>query len=158
MLYSKSAEYAIQAMVYLAEKGDSKPVRVYEIAKAYNIPQQFLSKIAQNLVKQRLLSAVRGRNGGLKLAKPASEILLNQIVYAVDGPPPDHEVCVIGLDYCSDDMPCPLHHHWKPIREQIRTLLEEENLEHLAKNVTLKRELMAEDGSSALIGQPSIIK
>lgn len=159
MLYSKSAEYAIQAMIYLAEKNDPSPVRVNEIAKAYNIPQQFLSKIAQNLVKQRLLLSVRGRNGGLKLARPASEILLNQIVYAVDGPPAEHEVCVIGLDYCSDDMPCPLHHHWKPIREQIRSLLEEENLEHLAKKVSHKRELMAAGGNSEpLIGHPETIK
>jgi len=154
MLYSKSAEYAIQAMIYLAEKNDPNPVMVGEIAKAYDIPQQFLAKIAQNLVKQRLLSAVRGRNGGLRLAKPAKEILLNQIVSAIDGPPPEEEICVIGLDYCSDETPCPLHHQWKPIRKQIRSLLEEENLEQLARDVIKKRKLMKKEGITSLVGQP----
>lgn len=155
MLYSKSAEYAIQAMIYLAEKNDPNPVMVGEIAKAYSIPQQFLAKIAQSLVKQRLLTAVRWRNGGLRLARPANEIKLNQVVYAVDGPPPENEVCVIGLDYCSDDAPCPLHHYWKPIREQIRNLLEEENLQHLANKVIEKRVEMDAKGIESLIGSPS---
>ncbi|MEE8335566.1 MAG: Rrf2 family transcriptional regulator [Candidatus Neomarinimicrobiota bacterium] len=154
MLYSKSAEYAIQAMIYLAEKNDPKPVMVGEIAKAYGIPQQFLAKIAQSLVKQRLLFAVRGRNGGLKLARSAEDILLNQIVFAIDGPPPEEDICVIGLDYCSDDAPCPLHHQWKPIRKQIRTLLEEENLAQLARVVIKKRKKMTLEGITSIIGQP----
>jgi len=50
MLYSKSAEYAIQAMVYLAEAKSEKPVMTAKIAKDYNIPYQFLAKIVQTLV------------------------------------------------------------------------------------------------------------
>ncbi len=69
MLYSKSAEYAIQAMIYLAEKNSPDPIMISEIAKAYNMPQQFLAKIAQTLVKQQLLIAIRGRNGGVNLQR-----------------------------------------------------------------------------------------
>ena len=119
MLYSKSAEYAIQAMIYLAEKNSPKPVMISEIAKAYNIPQQFLAKITQILVRHHLLLTVRGRNGGVLLGRPASEIYINKVVQAVDGPPPEHEQCVIGLDACSDEQPCPLHPKWSVIREQI---------------------------------------
>ncbi|NOZ75059.1 MAG: Rrf2 family transcriptional regulator [FCB group bacterium] len=144
MLYSKSAEYAIQAMIYLAEENSPDPIMISRIAKAYNIPQQFLAKISQTLVKHRLLIAVRGRNGGVKLARPANEIYLNQIVHAVDGPPPEKEQCVIGLDYCSDSVPCPLHHKWKVIREDIREMLGAEDLAHLAKRVINKREQMVE--------------
>ncbi len=146
MLYSKSAEYAIQAMIYLAEKKSDGPVMISEIASGYNIPQQFLAKIAQTLVKHRLLKAVRGRNGGVLLAKPASEIFLHHIVWAIDGPPPDREQCVIGIDYCSDSAPCPLHHRWKVIREDIRVMLESETLEELADRVLEKRELMKKLG------------
>jgi len=144
MLYSKSAEYAIQAMIYLAETNSPKPVMISQIAKAYNIPQQFLAKIAQTLVKHRLLIAIRGRNGGVKLARPANEIYLNQIVYAVDGPPPEQEQCVIGLDYCSDTAPCPLHHRWKIIREDIRDMLVAEDLADLALRVLEKRKIMSD--------------
>jgi len=142
MLYSKSAEYAIQAMIYLAEKKSEKPVMIHVIAKEYGIPSQFLSKIMQTLVKQKLIKATRGRNGGINLAKPATEIYLNDIVYAVDGLPPDKEQCVVGLDLCSDDTPCPLHEQWKPIRHQLRHMLESESLDHLAKRVIEKRNLM----------------
>lgn len=152
MLYSKSAEYAIQAMIYLAEKNSPKPVMISEIAAAYNIPQQFLAKISQILVRHRLIIAIRGRNGGVKLGRSAKQIYINQVVQAVDGPPPEQEQCVIGLDYCSDEQPCPLHNEWSVIREQIKEMLEAENLEHLAKRVIAKRSDMHKLGFKDLIG------
>lgn len=152
MLYTKSAEYAIQAMIYLAEKNSPKPVMISEIAAAYEIPQQFLAKIAQILVRHRLLIAIRGRNGGVKLGRSPKDIYIHQVVEAVDGPPPEHEQCIIGLDYCSDEQPCPLHNKWSVIREQIKEMLEAENLEHLAKRVIEKRLAMRELGFDDLIG------
>jgi len=143
MLYSKSAEYAIQAMVYLAEAKSEKPVMTAKIAKDYNIPYQFLAKIVQTLVKHRLIKATRGRTGGINLYQDAENIYLYQIVDAVDGPPPEEEQCVIGLDLCSDATPCPLHHTWKPIKESIRKMLADENLEELAHRVVEKRKLMS---------------
>tara|TARA_B100001964_G_scaffold54487_1_gene61658 strand:- start:1133 stop:1594 length:462 start_codon:yes stop_codon:yes gene_type:complete len=143
MLYSKSAEYAIQAMVYLAEAKSEKPVMTAKIAKDYNIPYQFLAKIVQTLVKHRLIKATRGRTGGINLYRDAENIYLYQIVDAIDGPPPEEDQCAIGLDLCSDDTPCPLHHTWKPIKESIRKMLAEENLEELAHRVVEKRRLMA---------------
>jgi len=142
MLYSKSAEYAIQAMIYLAELKSEKPVMVREIAEAYGIPSQFLSKIMQTLVKQRLIKATRGRKGGITLNKPAREIYLNQIINAIDGPPPEKEQCVVGLDLCSDETPCPLHEQWKPIRLKLRNMLDSESLDILAKRVLSKRKIM----------------
>ena len=143
MLYSKSSEYAIQAMVYLAEAKSEKPVMTAKIAKDYNIPYQFLAKIVQTLVKHRLIKATRGRTGGINLYQDAENIYLYQIVDAVDGPPPEEEQCVIGLDLCSDATPCPLHHTWKPIKESIRKMLADENLEELAHRVVEKRKLMS---------------
>ncbi|HJL78011.1 MAG TPA: Rrf2 family transcriptional regulator [Candidatus Marinimicrobia bacterium] len=142
MLYSKSAEYAIQAMIYLAETKSDKPVVTSKIAKDYNISHQFLAKIVQTLAKNRLIKTTRGRTGGISLYREAKDIYIHQIVDAIDGPPPEQEQCAIGLDFCSDDVPCPLHHQWKPIRESIRQMLSSENLEELADRVIAKRELM----------------
>ena len=61
------------------------------------------------------------------------------IVYAIHGPPPEEEMCVIGLDICTDDVPCPVHSHWKVIKENIRTLLGNENLSIEMAN---KREIL----------------
>lgn len=139
MLYSKSAEYAIQAMIYLSENQTDKPIMISSIAEAYNIPYQFLAKIVQTLVKRRLVVAKRGRNGGIFLGRDPKTIYLYEIVDAVDGPPPEKEKCAIGLDLCSDESPCPLHHKWKPIRGEIRDMLSAENLEELAHRVIEKR-------------------
>lgn len=138
MLFSKSVEYAIQAMIYLAEKESDDPIMIGEIAGAYGIPQQFLAKIVQTLVKHRLMVAVRGRKGGVKLARNPSEIYLPQIVAAIEGPPLEEEPCVFGLDACSDQEPCPLHHHWTVIRDEIHHMLENEDLKKLARRVSEK--------------------
>lgn len=142
MLYSKSAEYAIQAMIYLAENKPEKPVMIRKIAKDYNIPYQFLAKIMQILVKNRLIKATRGRTGGVMLGRDPNLIYLNQIVYAVDGHPPEEDICVVGLDLCSDSVPCPLHEQYKPIRKQLRKMLTDESLEDLAIKVIAKRKKM----------------
>ena len=129
-------------MIYLAQKGSEEPVMIGEIAKSYNIPHQFLAKITQTLVKQKLLVTVRGRKGGVKLSRSPSGIYLPEIIQAIEGPPSDQEQCVFGLDMCTDEQPCPFHSKWSVIREQIRDMLESENLAELAKRVDEKHKLM----------------
>ena len=142
MLYSKSAEYAIQAMIYLTENKSDSPTMIHKIASSYGIPSQFLSKIMQSLVKHRLIHATRGRTGGVTLAKSPKKIYLNDIVVSIDGPILENPQCVIGLNLCSDEVPCPLHDQWKPIKENMRQMLENESLKHLADRVIAKREKM----------------
>lgn len=144
MLYSKSSEYAIQAMIYLAENQSMKRIMVNKIAAEYDIPVYFLAKIVQTLSKHHLIRSFRGRNGGIQLNKPAKDIRIIDIVYAIDGPPPEVEMCVIGLDECSDSIACPLHNNWKIIKENIRVLLGHENLDTLAEEVIKKKELLAQ--------------
>ena len=142
VLYSKSAEYAIQAMIYLTENKFDSPTMIHKIASSYGIPSQFLSKIMQSLVKHRLIHATRGRTGGVTLAKSPEKIYLNDIVVCIDGPILENPQCVIGLNLCSDEVPCPLHDQWKPIKEKMRQMLENESLKHLADRVIAKREKM----------------
>ncbi|HLV84771.1 MULTISPECIES: iron-responsive transcriptional regulator RirA [Devosia] len=75
MRLTRQSNYAIRALVYCAvnEPGLS---RVADIARAYNISELFLFKLIKPLVENGLLATVRGRNGGIKLGKPADEITL----------------------------------------------------------------------------------
>ena len=79
------------------------------------------------------------------LARKSNNIYLNEIVDAIDGPPPEKELCAIGLDLCDDETPCPLHNQWKPIRKSIRAMLTRESLEELAHRVINKRKIMHPD-------------
>ncbi len=139
MLYSKSAEYALQAMIYLAEHEDRGLAMVSSIAAAYDIPRHFLAKLVQTLTRHHLIKSYRGRNGGIKLAGPAEKITLLQVVSAIEGPPPEQEMCVIGLDVCSDDAVCPLHNQWQHIKDLVQETLHHQTLADLAEGMRRKR-------------------
>ncbi len=143
MLYSKSAEYTIQAMLYLAENEGKGLVMVGSIAEAYNIPKHFLAKLVQTLTRNHLIKSYRGRNGGVELARSSEKITILQIVNAIEGPPPEEEMCVIGLEVCSDDVVCPLHNQWQHIRELVRDTLSNQTLLDLVEGMHQKRRELA---------------
>ena len=143
MLYSKSAEYTIQAMLYLAENEGKGLVMGSSIAEAYNIPRHFLAKLVQTLTRNHLVRSYRGRNGGIELARPSEKITILQIVNAIEGPPPEQEMCVIGLDVCSDDVVCPLHNQWQYIKELVHDTLNNQTLLDLVEGMRQKRQELA---------------
>ena len=65
-----------------------------------------MAKVFQKLVHAGLLQSAKGRGGGFCLARPAHEIRLIQIVEAMEGPQA-YDRCVVGLERCTDHMPCP---------------------------------------------------
>ncbi len=82
MRLTKQTNYAIRMMMYCdSNEGLS---RVSAIASFYDLSEQFLMKILQTLTKSGLVESVRGRNGGIRLARPASEIGLGEIVRATE--------------------------------------------------------------------------
>jgi len=79
MRLTKQTNYAVRMLMYCAanEEGLS---RIPDIAKAYSVSRLFLFKILQPLVEAGLMQTVRGRNGGVRLAKPAREITVADVV------------------------------------------------------------------------------
>lgn len=134
-MFSRSCEYALQAILYITIHSDkNKAVGLKQIAQQQKIPLHYLSKILQQLVKQKVLISIKGPNGGFKLSKPSSKFKLIQIVEIVDGTD-IFDRCGIGLKKCSDKNPCPIHFSFKEIKNTIRQILEEKTLSQLAKDV-----------------------
>jgi len=102
-MFSESVKHSIQAMMHLAEN-DGNLILVSQIAEIYDLPKHYLAKLVQTLSRHHLIQSVPGRNGGIRLNKPSVEIKIIDIIHAIDGPPPEHEMCVFGLDKCSDDV------------------------------------------------------
>lgn len=75
MRLTRQSNYAIRALVYCAVN-EPELSRVADIARAYSISELFLFKLIKPLVENDLLATVRGRHGGIRLGKPASEITL----------------------------------------------------------------------------------
>ncbi len=86
MRISAKADYAVRAAVELAAAEDEKPVKAERIATAQDIPLNFLENILGELRHAGIVRSHRGAEGGFRLAKPAAEIAIADIIRAVEGP------------------------------------------------------------------------
>ena len=146
MIYSKACEYGIRALTHLARQPDQLSV-VRQVSDAEGIPHYFLGKILQTMAKEGLVLSTKGPGGGFRLAQPADEVTLYDIKAAIDGVDDLHE-CAVGLEQCNDQMPCPLHDTFSPLRENIKQYLQETTLAAMAKAVDRKH-AVSQDGSAA---------
>lgn len=132
MLLSRACEYAIRAMLYLAEHQDRPYVSVKEIAEHTGVSFHFLGKILQALTQQGLLISYKGPNGGVQFAASPDEITVLQVVEAIDGLDLLNQ-CVLGLPNCGGEKPCALHNQWGPIRAEIREMFQGKSIAELLK-------------------------
>ena len=109
---SRSSEYAIRALTYLAQRERDGFCLAREMAEALSIPAPFLGKCLQPLVARGILNSQRGRNGGFQLALPAAEIPLYDIVDSQEHLGRARQ-CFLGQAECSDERACPMHDFWK---------------------------------------------
>ena len=86
MKISRSVSYALVAVGYIAENQEDSLVLAARVSKEYGIPQEYLLKIMQQLVRANVLKSKRGPRGGFSLACDPKEISMLQIIEAVNGP------------------------------------------------------------------------
>ncbi|MBX7144836.1 MAG: Rrf2 family transcriptional regulator [Oligoflexia bacterium] len=119
MVLSRSVEYAMRIMAFLAlySSGESvRPMRAKDIAPQIDIPSFYISKILRRMVEAGLLKGSRGHGGGFTLARPAKRIRFIDIFEAIEGPIATRR-CVFGLSLCSNSAPCVLHHRWSELND-----------------------------------------
>jgi Rrf2 family iron-sulfur cluster assembly transcriptional regulator len=139
MFYSTSCEYALRALTHLAANESPAPIQVKEIAEAEEIPRHFLAKILNQLTYKNLVRAMRGPGGGFLLSRPATEILVGEVVDAIDGVESIRNRCVLGLNSCKCEVPCPMHDDWERVREDFLGSVNRLSLAAMAKNLADKR-------------------
>ena len=142
MIYSRSAEYAIRALIQMAELGDGEYALVKQMAADGDIPQHFLSKILQDLARDGFLKSSKGPGGGFRLNIAAEEISMMKIVEAVDGAG-RYDRCPGGVAECNDHAACGMHDSWMPLRSRIIDYLEGTSVADLRKALGEKRRLLA---------------
>ncbi len=137
LIFSRSCEYALQAVIYMARVENGKPVHLRTISDAMSIPHHFLGKILQILTRDDIVQSTKGANGGFKLGRSASEIRLLEIVHSVDGAT-SLDKCIMGYPECVDDKPCPLHDEWKKSKETIMKMLRETTIDKMTEGLDSK--------------------
>jgi Rrf2 family protein len=136
-LFSKTCEYAIRAVFFIAHKtAAGGRVGIKEIAIGIDSPEPFLAKILQDLSKAGIVRSVKGPNGGFYVDEPALKRPLSEIVEAVDGNG-IFTGCALGLKQCSEVNPCPLHSDFKAIRNQIHNLLQTTSIGEFNEDIDL---------------------
>ena len=85
MHISAKAEYAMRALLTLAD-ADGGPMTAEQLATAQGLPVKFLENILVDLRRSSLVRSQRGNEGGYRLARPATEITVAEVLRIVDGP------------------------------------------------------------------------
>jgi Rrf2 family protein len=86
MHVTAKADYAVRAVVELADSSKESPRKVDEVARAQSIPVSFLENILTQLRSSGMVRSQRGPEGGYWLARPPEEVNLAQVIRAVEGP------------------------------------------------------------------------
>lgn len=121
MHFSKTSEYAIRILTYLDRHHETSH-SVNELHQRLGLPYKYLTGLVTRLVKEGLIHASRGREGGIRLAKSAEEIHLSDILNAV-GEPLESDRCILGFASCDASNPCVLHAQWAGPKKEIDTML-----------------------------------
>jgi Rrf2 family protein len=133
MEITRQADYAIRAILYLAEHEDNGRAPTNVIAEAKHIPPSFLAKIISQLSVAGLVNTSRGARGGVTLARPSSEITLLEVIESIDGPISINE-CALDLSICQFGKECLVGPVWCKLQEELVTRLKEISFNQLVKN------------------------
>lgn len=134
-MLNKKTQYAIKALIFLAEQKEDGPVLIADISKKKKIPLKFLENILLELRKAGILESKKGKGGGYYLNVPANKIPLADIIRKIDGP--------ISMLPCTslyfyerckncDEKNCGLHDIMIEVRDANLKILEKKTIADLA--------------------------
>ena len=133
-MLSKKAQYAFNALVYLATKYKEGPVLISEISKKKKIPLKFLENILLELKKAGMLDSKKGKGGGYFLKKDPSKIKVANVIRLLNGPIAMLPcVSLYFYERCKncDEKNCGLHDMMIEVRDATLNILENRTLNDL---------------------------
>lgn len=135
-MFSKACEYGIKASVYIIDCSlKNEKVGMKDVAKAIDSPEAYTSKILQQLSRNNIIQSEKGPTGGFSVEKEKIDQLnLSMIVSAIDGDA-IYKGCGLGFHQCNESKPCIIHHQYKSIRDDLRTMLENTLLVDLSEDI-----------------------
>ena len=85
LVITSKSPYAVRALTELARRGDSAPVPIGDLARARDIPVQFLEGLFATLRRAGILQSQRGVKGGYSFARPPGEVTVLEVVELLEG-------------------------------------------------------------------------
>lgn len=131
-MISLTGEYALRALIYLAQHADEWPVPGRTIAKETKIPRKYLSSILGDLVRAGVLDSTPGPGGGFSMVRTPKETMLIEVLAPFEPSLGTQRSCPFGNTMCGGDDPCTGHEHWKEVQEAYSRFLEETSVHGVA--------------------------
>ncbi len=102
MKLTKKTDFVLRTLIYLAKQPKGKRIFLQEIAQAYDIPINHLTKIVNQLGQLGYIKTYRGKNGGIELGKSKEDIVIKQVIIDFEPTlaPADCENCLLASNEC----------------------------------------------------------
>ena len=121
-MLSSTSDYALRAILVLAQAEPGCPMRADELARATGSPANYLAKTLNALAKAGIVTSARGPRGGFTLAIASDELTLAHIVDCFDDVRPASQ-CLLGTRPCDPRQPCRAHERWSAVQATRRAAL-----------------------------------
>ncbi|MDZ7721095.1 MAG: Rrf2 family transcriptional regulator [Balneolaceae bacterium] len=132
MSLSYSCIYGLRASVLLAGRQGEGFVTIRELSDELDISFHFLTKVLQHLTQAQILESYKGPNGGVKLARNAEDITIQEIIKSLDK---DYAIpeCALGLPIFQNHKACPIHEEWTNLKIKMEQMVETVTIRELAE-------------------------
>ena len=130
-MLTKKGKYGLKALVHLAQLPAGELAFVGDIANANNIPKKFLDAILGELRNAGFVISRKGKEGGYRLAKPATDIKVGHVIRVLDGPlAPIACASRTRYERCDDcdEATCQVRHMMLEVRQAIADVLDNRSL------------------------------
>ena len=135
MNLTTKGKYAVTAALDLAiNENDTSFSKIADVAKRQSIPSSYLEQIFNNLRKAHILTASRGPKGGFKLSRSSEDIMIGEIITAVEKRM-DATQCS-GEGNCNAGSKCVAHNLWTELNENINSFLMKKSLRDVLNSRT----------------------
>jgi Rrf2 family protein len=134
MQLTRAADYAVRVMIHLAGLPSGRRASRTDLALAADCPEQFLSKVLQQLTRAGLVVSHRGSTGGFEIPHPGTAATVLDVVEAIEGPI-RLNLCLVSRQSCSRQGWCPAHDVWAQAQRAMAAVLQGARIADLARRV-----------------------
>lgn len=140
MKLTTKSRYAVTAMLDIAYYDKGSPISLPEIAERQNISLSYLEQLFSRLKKNGLVKSIKGPGGGYKLSKDANDIVISDVINAVDENV--ETTACNGKANCNNSSQCLSHNLWEDLGAEINNFLSDVTLQQvISKNNESMKEI-----------------
>ena len=149
---TRQTDYGVMILTRIALEGPARIHTARDLAAETEVPLPTVSKILKLLARAELLVSQRGVKGGYRLARPAGQITVAEVIRAIEGPIAMTECVESAAGECDKESWCPVRSNWRLINDAVQSALEEITLARMARPLELLPAARARGAGAELAG------